>query len=161
MGDSQACRGSREPLDVVPPPRNEASELSLVSSSMSCLSISLVHFFTFSKLSVLSLVCGILSPRECPTRSFGTSSEALRVGWRSVVDSLGVVLRLAGYLRLCCTPRYSSGRRQVVTALSVLWSPPHSGVFITVVTGPGGSPLSPRSEIPPPKSSKRALCPDI
>ena len=31
------------------------------------------------------------------------------------------------------TPRHRIGRRQVVTALSVLCSPPRSGVFIAVV----------------------------
>jgi len=57
---------------------------------------------------------------------------ALARGESQRLDSLGVVLRLGSYLRLCSTPQYYGGRRQVVTALSVPSSPPRSGVFIAV-----------------------------
>ena len=53
---------------------------------------------------------------------------------------------LVSYLWLCSTPWYRSGRRQVVTALSVPHSPPHSSAFIAVVAEGRQTPFSSLSE---------------
>ena len=57
-----------------------------------------------------------------------------------------MVLRLGSYLGLCSTPQYRSGRRQVVTALSVSSSPPRSGAFIAVIAEGRRAPFSSLSE---------------
>ena len=64
-------------------------------------------------------------------------------GGSQCLDSIGVALRLESHLGLCYTPRYRSGRRQVVTALFVPCSPPRSDVLITVVQVAVGSPSHP------------------
>jgi len=53
---------------------------------------------------------------------------------------------LVSYLGLYSTPRYHNGSRQVVTALSVLLSPPRSGVFIAIVVDFRRTPFSSLSE---------------
>ena len=63
--------------------------------------------------------------------------------------AVGMVPRLGSYLRLCSTPWNHCGRRQVVTALSILCSLPRSGVFIAVVAGCRWTPLSHLSEVLP------------
>ena len=64
-----------------------------------------------------------------------------------LTPSMDVVSGLSVSYKVCSTPRYRRGSRKVVTALSVLCSPPRRGVFIAVVAGCRWTPLSSLSEV--------------